>query len=354
MELREFPVTRYQGSKRKIVLWIYEAIKELNFHTTVDVFGGTGTVSYLFKKMNKAVTYNDSLKFNHIIGKALIGNQEVTIPENEISLILQHNSENKFITNTFPNIYYLQHENEWLDNVIHGIETLYRISNEENDYKKALAYYALFQSCMIKRPFNLFHRNNLSLRTNDVKRNFGNKTTWEKPFDELFKKFINEGNGLVFNNDQICHSLNQSAFDIDPIGYDLVYLDPPYFAQKGTNETANYLKCYHFLEGIANYNNWSTMIDFETPNLRFINPNTQKDFIEKDIHNKFEELIYKFRNSIIIFSYKKGGIPSIDFIRKTMKKFKQNVYTKSVHYKYALNHQNGDAKNNREVIIVGL
>ena len=60
------------------------------------------------------------------------------------------------------------------------------------------------------------------------------------------------------------------------------------------------------------------------------------------------------RNSTIIFSYKKGGLPGIDYIVKRMKQVKTNVYTKSVHYKYALNHQNGNAKKNREVLIIGV
>ncbi len=51
--------------------------------------------------------------------------------------------------------------------------------------KKAMFLWALFQSCISKRPYNLFHRKNLYVRTADVKRNFGNKTTWDKPFESI-------------------------------------------------------------------------------------------------------------------------------------------------------------------------
>lgn len=46
-------------------------------------------------------------------------------------------------------------------------------------------------------------------------------------------------------------------------------------------------------------------------------------------------------------------MPAIDFIVKKMKQNGKKVQTLSLHYKYALNHQNGDAKNNREVLIIG-
>ena len=74
VELREFPSTRYQGSKRKIIPWLWDCFRELDFSSVLDVFGGTGSVSYLFKKMGKEVTYNDILLFNHEIGLALIQN----------------------------------------------------------------------------------------------------------------------------------------------------------------------------------------------------------------------------------------------------------------------------------------
>ncbi len=70
IDFTKFPSTRFQGSKRKIIPWIFNVIKDLKFNTVLDGFGGTASVSYLFKKMGKAVTYNDNLKFNYYIGKA--------------------------------------------------------------------------------------------------------------------------------------------------------------------------------------------------------------------------------------------------------------------------------------------
>jgi adenine-specific DNA methylase len=79
IKLEDFPSTRYQGSKRKIILWIHDLLSTLEFDTALDLFGGTATVSYLLKMMGKAVTYNDCLRFNYLIGLALIENDEVML-----------------------------------------------------------------------------------------------------------------------------------------------------------------------------------------------------------------------------------------------------------------------------------
>ncbi|MEO7212071.1 DNA adenine methylase [Mucilaginibacter sp.] len=357
INLKEFPVTRYQGSKRKMISWIFDVLNELDlsFETVLDGFGGTASVSYLFKKMGKNVTYNDSLKFNYLIGKTLIENNDVRLYPNELETLVNFNSISNIVEKNFQGIYYTDNENKWIDNVAENINNRFGAGSPSFDeYKYAMSFYALFQACLIKRPFNLFHRKNLNLRLNDVKRNFGNKTSWEKPFDELFKKFIEEANTTAFDNQKKCLSLNLSVFDLNSDGYDLVYFDPPYFVKKDDHETSDYFKCYHFLEGLANYNNWERMINYETINRRLIYQLPEPSLNRHNISEKLEELLYKFRKSTIILSYKEGGIPSIDYIIEILNKLGKKVISKSIHYKYALNHQNGDAQKNREVLIIGI
>jgi adenine-specific DNA-methyltransferase len=354
-KLTEFPTTRYQGSKRKILLWIHDNIRHLDFDTVLDACAGTGSVSYLFKKMGKHVTFNDKLKFNYIIGKALIQNQNVTLSDEDYVNLKAWSLENEpgnFISETFSRIYYPKRENSWLDSINHSIINMNHYVGDVLDYKKAIAYYALFQACLTKRPYNLFHRKNLSMRNKKVERNFGNKTTWEKSFDLHFQKFRNEINSLIFDSKTECRSLNQSVFEIEG-NYDLVYLDPPYVRPATEkNETSNYLQCYHFLEGLAKFDEWPGLIDFASANRRFKEINEDNDFKRDRINQTFEELINKYRNSIIVLSYKKGGVPSIETLVRIMKKYKNRVYTRSQEYVYALNRKNG--QNNREVLIIGI
>jgi adenine-specific DNA-methyltransferase len=356
-DLKDFPTTRYQGSKRKILDWLYEKFNTLDFETVLDGFGGTASVSYLLKKMGKEVTYNDKYKFNFLLGKAIVENDRFILDEGDIHYLITKNNFNKYystIQDNFSSIYYLDEENRWLDKIISNIIQFENYVNDEGTiYKKALAFYAVFQACLMKRPFNLFHRKNLYLRTNDVKRSFGNKTTWERPFENLFKKFIKEANALIVDTNKKCKAINESIFELNQNEYDLVYLDPPYITNKSKNETSDYLRCYHFLEGLSMYSEWENLMDFDTPNRRFKKTIESNDFTPSVAPELLSDIIKKFKKSTIVLSYKKGGIPSIEYLEEILNKHKSNVEIFSQHYVYALNNQNGDANKNREVLLIG-
>ena len=354
--LKIVPTTRYQGSKRKILPWIYECLRNYEFHTVLDAFGGTGMVSYLFKRMGKRVTYNDLFQFNQRVGESIIENNRTHLIAADVDHILSNNNNHRtFITDNFQGIYYLDDENLWLDNVIGNIETLgHFYKGKRLAYKKAIAYNALFQSCLAKRPYNLFHRKNLEMRTRDVVRGFGNKATWDRPFSEHFRTFVNEINKSVFSSPEKCKVICHDVFDIRTGYFDLVYLDPPYLRKSGEgNESSDYLKCYHFLEGIARYDQWGSLIDNDTLNKRIKAAFTPNYFRKADALMVFERLIKKFRKSIIVLSYRYGGTPTIDELSEIMLRNKEHLDVYDRHYKYALNKQNGDAELNREFLLIG-
>ena len=355
-EIKRFPTTRYQGSKRKILPWIYDCIKDIEFTTVLDAFGGSGMVSYLFKKMGKSVTFNDILHFNQIIGESIISNNMFLLTDSDVEYILRKRKKTKtFISDNFRGIYYLEEENVWIDAVIDNIENLSdKYTGDKLKYKKAIAYNALFQSCLIKRPYNLFHRKNLEMRTRDVQRNFGNKTTWETPFPCHFKKFVSEINQSIYKSEMPCYSINKDVFSIEDVNYDLVYIDSPYVKKNsGCNESSDYLKCYHFLEGISKYNDWNSLIDNTTINKRIKKDIMPNYFTPQVALTTFEKLISKFKNSIIVISYKYGGTPSIEELTEILRRYKKQVRIHDKHYKYALNKQNGNAILNREYILIG-
>jgi adenine-specific DNA methylase len=337
-----FPSTRYQGSKLKIVDWIWENIKNIQFYTALDAFGGTGCVSYMFKQKGKQVTYNDILKFNWYIGLALIENDSIKLSSEDVDFLLTKHKGIKyptFVYDTFKDIYFTDEENQWIDVVITNINQL------ENIYKKALAYYALFQSCIIKRPFNLFHRKNLYLRFSKVERNFGNKTTWDTPFDTHFRNFVAEVNQSVFSNGLQNKAINLDVFDIEG-NFDLVYIDTPYISKNGVG--VDYFSFYHFLEGLVRYSEWENLIDCRTKHKRL---RGEKDsWIDKNqIYSAFERLIKKFADSILVISYRSDGIPSIRELINLLKKHKSDVEELTrKNYKYVLSNNFSD-----EVLLIG-
>ena len=334
------PSTRYQGNKHKILKWIDHYTEDLKFNSVLDAFGGTGCVSYMFKQKGKQVFYNDILKFNYYIGLAIIENSQVILSDNDIDFILNKHSHIKypsFIYDAFSDIYFTDLENQWLDLVITNIRQI------KNKYKQALAYYALFQSCIIKRPYNLFHRKNLYLRTAEVKRSFGNKKTWDTPFEEHFKKFVEEGNNAVFTNKNWNQVFNSDIFNLN-IKADLVYIDTPYISEKGIG--VNYFDFYHFLEGIVFYDQWSNMIDKKSKHKKI--KNGKNEWCNKsEAHQAFKNLFHKFKDSILVVSYRYNGMPPISELVNILKQYKTTIDIEEVDYKYVLS--NGSSK---EVLII--
>jgi len=125
--IADFPSTRYQGSKAKLVDWIWEQLADLDFMTCLDAFGGTGSIAYRLKQAGKQVTYNDILRFNYYIGLALIENDRFCLTSEEVDWILQRHPEvtyPRFVQNNFHDIYFTDEENAWIDGAITNIRKL--------------------------------------------------------------------------------------------------------------------------------------------------------------------------------------------------------------------------------------
>jgi adenine-specific DNA methylase len=336
INVQKLPTTRYQGSKRKITNWIGDCTKDLKFDTFLEGMGGSGVVSFYEKQLGKEVTYNDLLKHNYVIGKALIENNSIILTDEDITFLLQKHENIEypsFIQDTFKDIYYTEDENAWLDMIITNTKQL------DDEYKRAMAYYAVFQSCLVKRPFNLFHRKNLYIRFRKVKRGFGNKTTWDTPFPVHFKKFVIEINSLIFNNRRNNKSLNFDVLEIPGI-YDLVYIDPPYFSAHSMSGV-DYHWFYHFLEGICYYDVWHDMIDWKSGHRR-LKQTHSKWLDEEEIYGAFDEVFEHFKDSILVVSYRSGGIPNEKELVELLEQYKTTVHTKRKSYKYVLSNGNSE------------
>jgi len=339
----EFPSTRYQGSKAKLADWIWEQIAGLAFSTCLDAFGGTGAVGYRLKQEGKAVTYNDLLRFNYYIGLALIQNSQVRLSFEEVDWLLQRHPEityPHFVQDTFSGIYFTDEENAWIDQTITNIRQL------ADPYEFALAFFALCQACIIKRPFNLFHRRNLYLRFAEVERSFGNKTTWDSPFEEWFRLFVEEANRAVFDNGQANLAWNCDAVDV-PGEYDLVYIDTPYISRHGV--AVDYREFYHFLEGLTMYDEWGRHIDHRSKHRR-LKPEPSEWTDKTRIHAAFDRLFRRYQESILVVSYRSDGIPSEAELISLLRRYKRDVHVEHFgQYKYVLS-TNSESK---EILLIG-
>ncbi len=327
----KFPSTRFLGSKVKIIDWLWGHVSDRRFSTVLDAFGGTGCFSFTSKKYGKRTYFNDALSFNHVIGTAIIQNSITTVSEKETAKVMvAHKSVEykKFIEQTFAGIYFTDEENKWLDLVVQNISLV------ENKYKQAILFSALGQSCLIKRPYNLFHRKNLYMRMKKVERTFNNKKCWDTPFQQYFFRFVKEYNEAVFCNGNQNLSTCSDVFSLND-NFDLVYLDPPYMSGKISDD---YLSLYHFLDGITDYNSWHERIDYSTKNRKLKSNNQVKQWGRKStIDSLLDKLIEKFSASIIVMSYRNDGYPTSERIIELFKKHKgkaPDIY--SLPYQYAL------------------
>jgi adenine-specific DNA-methyltransferase len=352
-----FPTTRYQGSKRKLTGAILAQLENLEFTTALDAFAGTGAVAHSLKNIRKHVTYNDALAFNHQIGLALIENDTVTISDADImSATSRHPGidYDNFIEQTFDDIYFTSEENTWLD------VTTQNIRRVECKYKRAMLFYALFQSAMIKRPYNLFHRKNLYMRTANVERSFGNKATWDRPFPDHFTKFAREANAAIINTNGTCNATCRDALAIEET-FDLVYIDPPYVSGSTSGRKVgakvggsvgvgvDYHHFYHFLEGMTRYADWPTLVD-QTSKHRRLKSKKNPWCDGSQNAEMFSNLFERFEKSILVISYRSDGTPSIHELRERLARVKRNVTViEGKRYQYALSTN----RKSHEVLLIG-
>jgi adenine-specific DNA-methyltransferase len=269
---------------------------------------------------------------------ALLENSNVTLPLEEADrLTVRHDgiSYPRFVSETFRDIFFTPEEDEWIDTVRKNITLL------DDKYQRAIAYHALFQACIVKRPYNLFHRANLYMRTSDVERNFGNKTTWDKPFADHFLYFVEEANQAVFDSGNTCTVLNKDVFEVAP-GFDLVYIDPPYMNANGLGP--NYYDFYHFLEGLLDYDNWPARLDRKKKHRPLLAKEKCVWLDTKRVVKAFDDLFTRFRESILLISYRSDGIPSPEQLVELLRNQGRSVENFSNRdYKYVLS-SNGQSK----------
>lgn len=324
-----FVSTRYQGSKARHLPFLKGILEKLDFDSALDLFSGTASVAYLMKRLGKSVTTNDTLRSAAVTADALIVNEQERLSEAEIDQLFvpSHGLRyDDFVARTFSEIYFLDDENRQIDLLAQNIGAL------PPGHKKSLALHALYQACLKKRPYNLFHRKNLVLRTRNVARSFGNKVTWERPLRDHLAASAEEANQAVFASGRHHSALRGDALQCEATA-DLVYIDPPYLASRGYG--TDYLGYYHFLEGVSEYEAWPTRVDRRYPHLPYQREPSAFQTAE-GARRSLQELFARHSASILVVSYRSDGRPSPDELRSMLRKVGKRVTTFRAPKTYAL------------------
>jgi DNA adenine methylase len=330
-----FPDTRYMGSKRDLLDFIWHAVEPLRFETVLDAFSGSGCVAYMFKAHGKTVTANDHLEYAYHIANASIANNREQLNDNDITLLLKPNRHRKqFIQRTFRRLYFADEENRFLDNVCSNIPEL------ASRYKRSLAVASLSRACIKRRPRGVFTYVGLN-KYDDGRRDL------RMSLQDHFLRAISEFNTAVFDNDQVNRAYNEDIFDLNIPKPDLVYIDPPYVTPHSDND---YLRRYHFVEGLASY--WSggrveILSHTKTKKLRkYPTPFDRK----RTIREAFDRLFQKFAKSKIVVSYSSNSIPTKEEMKALLRNHRKEVHVERFRHRYSFGTYNHKINNPTNVV----
>ena len=330
-QMLKFPTTRYMGSKNKILPYIRDITREFDFSSAIDLFSGSGIVSYMLKSEGKSVISNDYMALGSTFSKALIENNSEILPLKLAKKLLCKNEKNdKFVQSNFKDLYFADEENILIDNIRANIRGL------RNPYKKALALSALCRACTKKRPRGIFtYTGN---RYDDGRKDL--KTSIEDHFINAVDIF----NNAVFDNKKINLSSRKDAMNLTNSG-NFVYMDPPYYSLCSDNE---YIRRYHFTEGICC--NWEGVeMQWHTKTKKFKNYPTPFSHKE-NAKNAFDKLFDKYKKSIILVSYSSNCLPTLDEMVEMLAKYKKDVKVLSIDYRYSFANQKENMSTNKNMV----
>lgn len=333
LQVKKFPTTRYMGSKQKLLENIWNVASQFEFESVLDLFAGSGVVSYMFKTQGKQVFSNDYMAFSATMHEALIENNTQKLTERDLKILLSDNSNiDGFVSKTFKDLYFCDEDNEFIDIVRANTHKL------KNKKKKALAKSALIRACMKKRARGIFTYVGLDERYDDGRRDL------RLSLREQFLEAVNVLNEAVFDNGKTNKSKNGDAMT-SKLSADLVYIDPPYYSPLSDNE---YVRRYHFVEGLAK--DWKDVdIQWDTKTKKIKNYPTPFSS-QVGAKEAFDKLFKKHKNSILMVSYSSNSLPTKEEIVGLLSKYKNNVDVIEINHRYSFGNQGDNVQNNRNKV----
>jgi DNA adenine methylase len=325
-----FPETRYMGSKQVLLPFILEHISKLRFDRALDAFSGSGCVAYALKRTGAEVHTNDFLKFASHIARATIENNSTLLMDTDIKLLLKPNRKARdFIQATFADRYFNPVDNRFLDNLSANIKEL------NTRTKRSLAIAAACRAAMKKRPRGIF--------TFTGTKGWDGRRDLRLTMRDQFLMAVAQFNNAVFSNKRRNKTQCKDVFNVDPKGYDLVYIDTPYVSPFSD---CDYTRRYHFVEGFSSYWEGAEILnDTLTKKIR----SYPTDFSTKaGAVNAFDKLFNHFRKSKLVVSYSSNGIPSEKQMVELLRSFKRKVEVHKIQHLYSHgnhNHKVGDNNN---------
>lgn len=316
-----YPRLRYMGSKYRVMPYLLDIFQRLDFSTALDAFSGSGVVAYGLKALGASVTTNDYLTFAETVATATIANSCERLDALEIDAVASgpNRDGRDFIERTFDGVFFDQDDNRFLDAAWSHLELL------ESPAKRAIAISALCLAAVRKQPRGVFtvagQRHGAGY--DDGRRNLA------LPLRDQFRLTVASFNAAVFDNGMTNTASCGDIMSLARTNFDLVYVDPPYSPPKYDND---YIKRYHFLEGLSTY--WHSQTIMQHTLTRKL----PKRFTAFGYQHSFEAalraVIEKFASSTIVMSYSSNSWLGEDRIVAMLESIDKSVTAYSFPYSY--------------------
>jgi adenine-specific DNA-methyltransferase len=314
VDLARYPRLRFMGSKHRLAPRLAELFATLPPGPAVDAFSGSGVVAYTLKATGRPVLANDQLAFAATLAQATVANDDERLDDADVARLLGGNRDGRdFIAATFAGLYFAPDDHAFLDAAWSQLSGF-------AGAKRALAVGALCLAAAWKQPRGVF--------TVTTPRYDDGRRQLRMSLRELFLEAVAAFNRAVFAGPP-CKAVQGDVFAVDPAPYALAYLDPPYAPPR---DDADYIKRYHFLEGLATYwRDQEIMWDTRTRKLRkrptpFASKRSAADALDRTFDH--------FRRSAIVLSYGSNAALSADELERLLRRHKRAVRRVEIPHSY--------------------
>lgn len=315
------------GSKYKLVPALRDVFEFVGGNSALDAFSGSGVVSYLLKTQGFAVTSNDFLNFPGAITRATVANSADRLGEDIVDLICGAPADDRdFIRTTFDGLFLSGEDRAFLDSAWSHIDSL-------QGFRRDIAISALVLSAARKQPRGVFTF--VGSRYDDGRRDL------HMPMSAQFRRAVAEYNSTVFETGETHRTITGDVSKLTGDVYSVVYLDPPYAPPA---DDADYIKRYHFLEGLSVYWRGQTIME-ETKTKKLTKKFTPFAY-KRTIESALDDTFQQFRDSeSLVLSYSSNAVPTRDRIVDILSLAKPRVEVRELSHRYSFGTHSAAARN---------
>ncbi|MBO9049172.1 DNA adenine methylase [Curtobacterium flaccumfaciens] len=324
------------GSKYQLLPHLERVFAQLGGTSAVDAFSGSGVVSYLLKSQGFNVTSNDFMAFSSTVARATVENATERLDADTVEWICGPSLDGRdFIQRTFEGRYFTPDDLAFLDDAWSHIDQL-------TGYQRDIAIAALVLSAARKQPRGVF--------TYTGTRYVDGRRDLQLSLREHFHERVQEYNSTVFDIGTTSRAVCGDVFDLENTTPDLVYLDPPYAPPR---DDADYMKRYHFLEGLSLY--WRGVEIMQETKTKKIAKRYTPFAYKRSIEDALLRTFQKFEGAgAIVLSYSSNALPNAERIAELLSEVKPTVELQSIDHRYSFGtHAAATRRSASEYLFIG-